>query len=286
MPAQDLWARLTARQRTFAEQALPGAVPTADHSWGELDTVVLRMTHPSGEYTVKAGGPDNHHIGREIDAHSAATTPLARLGRTPAHVASDRGSRVLVTTFLPGDLVGGTAAERSADVHRQAGELLRFLHHALPAIPDDGAWEAAENAKMLGRLDRPHAIPDSTADSARRILRSLRPRRTVLVPTHGDWQPRNWIMNAGVVSVIDYGRFAFRPALTDLTRPAEQQWRADPALGVAHADGYGRDLRDDPLWPAVLLREAVGTAVWAHQMGLSRFEAQGLRMLADAIARF
>lgn len=281
-----MWERLSPAQRAFVERALPGCEPVADMSWGEMDTVVLRVSHASGDHTVKAGGRGNHHIAREIDAHERAAGPLAKIERTPRLLAADRGENVLVTTFLPGVLVGGTAAETAPDVHRQAGALLRMLHDAVPPARDDGAWDAGETAKMRGRLATPHAIPDDLACEADRILRSLRPRPVALVPTHGDWQPRNWIVDGSVVSVIDYGRFAMRPALTDLTRPAEQQWRGRPDLAEAHAEGYGTDLRDDPLWRVVLLREAVGTAVWAHQMRLHDFESQGVRMLADAVARF
>jgi hypothetical protein len=34
------------------------------------------------------------------------------------------------------------------------------------------------------------------------------------------------------------------------------------------------------------VHEAIGTAVWAHQVGDERFESQGHRMIADALALF
>ena len=38
-----------------------------------------------------------------------------------------------------------------------------------------------------------------------------------------DWQPRNWLVHNDVVSVIDFGRAAMRPALTDFARLAVQE---------------------------------------------------------------
>ncbi|MGW6199374.1 phosphotransferase family protein [Kribbella sp. NPDC055110] len=44
----------------------------------------------------------------------------------------------------------------------------------------------------------------------RRTGRQLRiprePPPATLVPTHGDWQPRNWLVDNGTVRVIDFGR--------------------------------------------------------------------------------
>jgi thiamine kinase-like enzyme len=104
-----------------------------------------------------------------------------------------------------------------------------------------------------------------------------------LVPTHGDWQPRNWLIHHGVVRVIDLGRADWRPALTDLARLARQEWQGRPDLEAAFLAGYGSDPRDDAAWQRTLVREAIGTAVWAHQVGDAPFEAQGHRMIAAAL---
>ncbi len=105
-----------------------------------------------------------------------------------------------------------------------------------------------------------------------------------LVPTHGDWQPRNWLVHDGVVSIIDFGRAALRPALTDFARLAVQDFRRDPRLEAAFLDGYGADPREADAWYRTLVRAAIGTAAWAHQVGDESFEAQGHRMLAEVLA--
>lgn len=86
--------------------------------------------------------------------------------------------------------------------------------------------------------------------------------------------------------MIDFGRFAFRPAVTDFARLAAQEWRAAPACEDAFLDGYGCDPRHPSEWLLVRLREAIGTAAWAYQVGDAPFEAQGHRMIAEALADF
>ncbi|MBM7781913.1 hypothetical protein JOD47_002081 [Arthrobacter tumbae] len=61
-----------------------------------------------------------------------------------------------------------------------------------------------------------------------------------------------------------------------------------PALMASRlrAYGYGSGPRRGEIWAMELLREAVGTAVWAFQIGDTDFEAQGHPMLNEAITRF
>ena len=105
------------------------------------------------------------------------------------------------------------------------------------------------------------------------------------MPTHGDWQPRNWLHHDGTVSVIDFGRADLRPAYTDLARLDAQDFRRDPALERAFLDGYGADPREPASWHRQRVREAVGTAVWARLVGDEEFEAQGHRMIAEALSQ-
>jgi hypothetical protein len=93
------------------------------------------------------------------------------------------------------------------------------------------------------------------------------------------------LLHGGEVRVIDFGRADWRPAHTDFARLASQQFRGRPDLEAAFVDGYGEDPRDPEAWRRSLLREAVGTACWAHQVGDLAFEAQGHRMVAEALRR-
>jgi hypothetical protein len=93
-------------------------------------------------------------------------------------------------------------------------------------------------------------------------------------------------MRGSELRVIDFGRFEFRPAVTDFCRLAAQQWRSSPALEDAFFEGYGSDPRESKLWNVMLLGEAVSTSAWAFHVGDHKFEEQGHRMLGHALANF
>ena len=86
------------------------------------------------------------------------------------------------------------------------------------------------------------------------------------------------------MSVIDFGRADLRPAMSDLARLAAQDFRRDPRLEAAFFEGYGPDPREPHAWHRLCLSEAIGTAAWAYQVGDESFEAQGHRMIDDALA--
>ena len=277
--------RLSAAQRSLVDAWLPGAQVVADLSWNQVETIVLRVRHGGREYVVKAAGPEVHHLGRELDAHLGGFVDVWARGRHAAVLCHhDRDARVLVTQWLPGELAYRTPAGLDPDVHRRAGRLLRDFH-AQAMRPSDGV-DAAATARALRWLDSPHAIAPDVEARLRAALAALKPVEADLVPTHGDWQPRNWLVDGDHVRVIDFGRFAFRPAATDFVRLSVQEWRENPACETAFFDGYGRDPRHPSHWLLMRLREAIGTAAWAHQVGDVAFEAQGHRMIADALAEF
>jgi Ser/Thr protein kinase RdoA (MazF antagonist) len=71
------------------------------------------------------------------------------------------------------------------------------------------------------------------------------------VPTHGDWQPRNWVVREGLVSAIDFGRAALRTAASDLVRLAAQPFVGRPDREAAFFEGYGTDPREPEVWAAL-----------------------------------
>ncbi|MBF4606587.1 phosphotransferase [Curtobacterium sp. VKM Ac-1393] len=273
-------------QIAFVLRTLPDAVLVADDSWGLLDTRVLHVVAGDHAWTVKASGPDNTHFPRELEAHRTVTDTLRAAGDTGALVSADEQHRVLVLERVPGHLALGTADEHAPEVHRQAGALLRRLHDQ--GTRHDPSFLLHEQAKALRALDAPHRISPDVVARTRAALRALPTDHPgePLVPTHGDFHPRNWIVDDGRLRVIDFGRFGWRPASFDLTRLAVLHWQHDPTLEAAFFDGYGDDPRKPGAWRWLQLREAVGTATWAYAVGDEGFEAQGHDMLRRALAAF
>ena len=273
---------LTAEQSAVLASWLPGFEIVENMSWALTDTVVLRVATPGGDRVVKAGGPANHHILRELQAHDGATEVWAATGHAATLRHGDASRRILVLDFLPGALAAGTPAATDPEVHRRAGELLRQFHDQ--AAVDGVAAEEAATRRALDWLDAPHRIDPATTERLRAALAEASVTPPPAVPTHGDWQPRNWLVDDSVVRVIDFGRFAFRAAATDFARLAAQEWRESADAERAFFEGYGDDPRRPDHWRLVRLREAIGTAVWAHQVGDDDFERQGHRMIAEALA--
>ena len=276
------FGQLSERQQEILREWLPGAEVVRDHSWGLVGTTVLEVLQAGGRFVVKAGDERDRHLVREIRAHREWLEVWVRQGRAPRLVRADAGLKLLVTRYLPGLLVLGSGCEFVPDTYRQAGELLAGFH-AQFSMADDG-FEARAKAKSLWWLDQPHGIDPTVVERLREVVAGWPTPSVVCVPTHGDWQPRNWLVHDGVVSVIDFGRTAVRPAVTDFARLVAQQWRGRPDLEAAFFEGYGERPGDVGAWQRDRVREAISTAVWARQVGDAQFERQGLRMIDDALA--
>ncbi len=278
----DLLASLTAPQRSLLEGWLPGLRVVHDHSWGLVENLVLEVEAGGRPYIVKADGASHHHVQRELDAHELWVQPWVAAGRAPRLVAGDRMAKILVTEYLYGELVLGSPAQQLPGTFRQAGALLAQLHAQPGGIDPD--YEANENAKVLRNLGRPHRIGPDIALRVRRIVGCWPEQPVTLVPTHGDWQPRNWLVQDDRVGIIDFGRAALRPALSDWLRLAARDFRDDPAREAAFVEGYGTDPRETGAWFRERLREAVNTAVWAFAVGDEPFEAEGHAMIERVLA--
>jgi hypothetical protein len=273
---------LSPHQRALLYRWFPGASVERDHSWGLVETTVLEMTHAGSRFIVKAGGGNDHHIERELHAHLNWLGPWTSRGRAPTLEHGDAEAKLLVTRHLPGELVLGSEHASAPSIYRQAGELLA-LFHAQTVITDDD-YERRENEKSLAWLSGPHRIAPATVERLQAEIAAWPTPVAALVPTHGDWQPRNWLVDNDVVRVIDFGRAAMRLALTDFARLAVQDFRRDPDLETALLEGYGTDPREAEGWHRNRVREAIGTAAWAYRVGDEPFETQGHRMIAEALS--
>lgn len=282
---------LSDRQRELLGAWLPDLTVGEDMSWGLVETTVLRVAAGGRTLVVKAGGARDHHVAREVRAHREWTGPwLAdgpgappdadRIGRL---LHADVDARLLVTTYQPGRLVQDDAAAADPDTYEQAGRLLAALHGQLAV--EDAGYEERANTRSERWLDGEHRIAPGDVARLRALIRSWPTPPAVVVPTHGDWQARNWLVDdGGTVRVIDLGRADLRPAMSDLDRLASREFRRYPGAEAAFLAGYGHDPREPGAWARSRAREAIGTACWAYQMGDDAFEAQGHRLVAQVLA--
>ncbi|WP_159622998.1 aminoglycoside phosphotransferase family protein [Ruania rhizosphaerae] len=275
-------ARLTSEQRSLLAGWIPELTILADLSWDLVETTVLHGSTGDGtQVVIKAGGPSDHHIEREIRAHREWTAPWTETGHAARLWHCDRDAKLLVTTYLTGHLALDTPAEEDPEVYRRAGALLASFHGQAALTEPD--WELRENTKILDWLDRPHRIDPVHEAVLRNSIAAWPTPPATLVPTHGDWQPRNWLIDGSEVRVIDFGRAAWRPAYTDLARLAARDFNRDPTLERAFFSGYGTDPREPESWLRCRAREAIGTAAWAYQVRDRGFEAEGHRMIERVV---
>lgn len=283
-------APLTPRQRGLLDGWFGEWTVEEDMSWGVQGITVLRVGTREGPAVVKAS-ETSHHIEREARAHRLMTAPLlARTPpRTPRLLHADTRAGILACTWLPGRLVEGGPHERRPELFRQAGELLALLH--VPREENRG-YDLAVLNKIDDFLERARGLaPADQLHAAAGLARAHQPEPRLLVATHGDFQPRNWIEDgdwesgAGLLHVIDWGRAGYRPWATDLVR-LEHSWFAHDggSLRAAFYAGYGRDPDEEPgAWRLDNLLQSLGTIVWAHDVGDSAFEEEGRRMLARVV---
>lgn len=279
---------LSARQLARLEQLYPGADGIADHSW-PYGITVLEFTHAGRRLLLKAS-PDRHHLDRESQAHRHWLQPLA--SDVPLMLGYEAEAGLLVKTFIDGELARGTADEYNPLVFEQAGELLGRLHRGrAPRV--DGHYEHSILSKTRAWLARaPGLAPPDQLHHVQAWLNAFVPSPVEVVPTHGDYHPRNWVIRPdGRVAVIDFGRAELRPWYTDLVRMEHHDFVRTPELQEAFLRGYhpqeaaGRDETVDAGRRLDELMQALGTIVWAHQMGDRSFEEQGRGMLSRAVDR-
>jgi tRNA A-37 threonylcarbamoyl transferase component Bud32 len=273
--------QLTVSQRELLERWLPNAELVRDHSWGLIGTAVLQLSRGGTQYIVKAGDANDHHLARELRAHRLWLEPWTSRGRAPQLIRADDEAKLLLRTYVAGGLVEGGPEEFTPETYHQVGELLAALHSQYEC--EDQEYERRANERTLAWLDRPHRIAPGTVVRLRDEIETWPTPTTIVVPTHGDWQPRNWLVHEGSVYVIDFGRTDLRPAFTDFARLAAQQFRGRVELEAAFFEGYGGDCRETGPWHRNQVREAVNTAAWAYQVSSESFERQDHRMIADAL---
>ncbi|TNB70129.1 aminoglycoside phosphotransferase family protein [Arthrobacter sp. BB-1] len=253
-----------------------------DHSWPLQDTSVLHVSTPAGGSFIVKASTTSHHIRREVAALRHGLPGLQ--GKASLLRYASVAAGILVTEFLPGASVEGSAAEHDPETYRQAGDLLARLHR--PAgTSSHYAKKLAHQTQLLIRSAR-GLVDEDTLTLAVQGLAGLRLGPVQLVTTHGDYQPRNWLHDEGQIKVIDFGRADHRPWMHDLVRLTSQQFLEQPGLEEAFYSGFGRRIQEfeADTWQLENLNQSLGTVVWAHRIGDSAFERSGVETLERTLA--
>lgn len=131
--------------------------------------MVLEAVVGGDTVIIKAADKIDRHIARELRAHREWLAPWVSAGRAPPLRQADEDAKILVTQFMPGELVQGSGAELASDTYRQAGALLASLHRQLE-VKDPGYW-ARERESALTWLDKGASHPCRHRDPGERARR-------------------------------------------------------------------------------------------------------------------
>jgi hypothetical protein len=253
----------------YAERILGSCDLIADCSWAHQLSSVLRLRDRRGTTWFLKQHRDRDRYLTEVTAYREWLKALS--DRAPRLRAADDGLQVIIISAVPGDPVPWPAraaaedasAEQAAEagVQREAGAVLRRVHEALPAAPwtDFGAAKLEEfdqlSSQTAGLLT---ARELAAARSEVRALQALGSQ--VRVCCHRDYTPRNWLIGAGRLYVVDFEWSRPDVWISDLARLHLGIWENRPDLRDAFLRGYGRQLGEND--HALLQGCSVLTAVW------------------------
>ncbi|WP_041812249.1 aminoglycoside phosphotransferase family protein [Rhodococcus jostii] len=196
---------------------------------------------------------------------------------------ADVGEKLLVTEYLPGELVEGSPADWDPATYLQAGQALAGL-----LLPGDvsAVYYANLIERTHGYIDRAEDLVSADQLEALRVRLAATAARPVRLSfTHGDHHPRNWLLHESELRVIDFGRADWRHWTSDLVRLQSQQFMGRPDLEEAFLAGLGRDLTASDVETLDLewMHQAIATVVWAHNMGDAEFEEHCRWMLDKSV---
>ncbi|MEV0898180.1 aminoglycoside phosphotransferase family protein [Actinoplanes sp. NPDC049802] len=207
---------------------------------GHNGTTVLRAATNAGPVIVKRHrSPDRHS--QEVHAYRHWTSALR--GRSARLIAAINDPPAIITSALPGRPLAEADLDprQEADLHRQAGSLLSWLHHAEPPRPDPNmtAWLASRGDYWLSVAGP--VIPRQRQAEIIVHLRELAQLGPIpAVPCHLDYTPKNLVVQpTGELAVIDFEHARYDLAARDLVRFANRVWPTRPDLKETFLQGYG-----------------------------------------------
>ena len=280
-------AAVPAELAAFAATAVGSCTLVADLSWPYEGSEVYRIRDAHGVDHIIKRLINDRFYGMEVAGYRWA--PALGPGRAPILEAADRALRAVIVSFLPGaPMLGEIEPALEARAYRQAGRLLALLHSAEPP-----AAETALLERLLDRAEQQLAKAAAELDAgqqtlARRAAQLLAEAAPGLrgVPTHGDIQPRNLLLDpvSGTLALIDFEKAGIAPPVRDLVRLEAGIFTGRPQLRGAFYDGYGREL--DPVETLALrawvVLDSVSALAWGIPNGDHEIVARARAALTDA----
>lgn len=267
---------------TWATDRFGPVTAIADHSWPHDEARVVSFAVPGSGRIVVKSFRQPVHFERECAGYRYASPILGN--SVPRMLAVDEGRHMIALTHLPGALAE-VGHDHDPATHHRAAQLLRQFHDGAPPSID-----SALGARMRSSFERYAARCNGLVTAAelaavRDLLVQIEGAPIFVVACHGDFSPRNWLVDGEVVRLIDFARFQRDHWTSDLLLLSRRYWIDHPSLRDAFFAGYGRtiDEADLPIVRAARGRWAIGTIVWSREHADAPFEQLGRDALADLL---
>lgn len=278
---------LPAELAAFASALLGPCTLVADLSWPYEGSEVYRIRDAHGTDHIVKRLINDRFYGMEVAGYRWA--PALGPGCAPRLEAADPQLRAVILSFLPGrPMLGVIEPVLEVRAYRQAGRLLALLHAAEPP-----ALETALIDRLLARSEQQLAkaaaelgpVQQDLARRSARLLAEITPDLRC-VPTHGDIQPRNLLLDpvSGTLALIDFEKAGIAPPVRDLVRLEAGIFASRPELRAAFYDGYGRALEpvEHRALRAWVILDSVSALAWGIPNGDHEVVARARAALVGA----
>ncbi len=187
--------------RNYLDDVLGPTRVVADRSWPHSPATVVELRDTEGATWFVKRHRDTDCFRRELRAYHNWVPAL--LDRAPALRTHSVELQVLVLSPVAGQ--PGLDVYADARVQRDAGTVLRRLHDSA-RLPDAGDY-AAERVEEFEQLAEAatELLEEHELDFVRsRLNQFSKIANQAQVPCHMHYTPRNWLVDAGRVQVIDF----------------------------------------------------------------------------------
>ncbi|MGQ4402196.1 phosphotransferase enzyme family protein [Streptomyces hayashii] len=279
---------LPAALQHWAEQQVGPvmSVRDASHDWDR--SRVWDLEGERGVHHYLKVSPSVKFFTRESRAYRHIVPALGHT-RAPHLIGSRAQDLALLLTAVPGAPAKelGLDAVEWRTVHQQAGALCARLHEAGKLDRSDRVEaEASLNAAAEGAEKYLARAGDRLDQDEQQLIRdhAAHLRRVGPVPVgyiHGDNQPRNWLVSAHGLALVDFERARPAARVQDLVILATTQWADHPDREKAFLRSYGRELPDSERHALRCLTalDAVNCLAWGPDNGDAEVTARGRRTL-------
>lgn len=269
--------------RSFAESTLGSGIRVEDCSraFGRK-SITWKVTAADGSRFYLKRHEFRHHFAAEVRALNDWVSHLepGSWWATPEVVATSDDLGAVVLTELPGEVIEDVppGADDLRAAYRHAGRLVRYLHDSDIDLSGEQRVQNYSPEEIARHLEMSQGHIDArTCEWAESIL--TRPDAwdgLKIVPMHGDYSPRNWIVESGdpTLKVIDWERSRPGYWVEDFQRMSQDHWLDAPKLGDAFFEGYGRTPTKAE-WRhsnQITLAIAIGGVGWSISHGDTWFE--------------